>query len=119
MKNMKLEGTQTLPEVLLDFESGELSISGKSYPERPLDFYSELGVSLIEVQAKSLDITISLEYVNTSSSKCLINLLKDIQKRFPESKVTWMVEEDDEDTEELGKIFEESLDMPFQFFTMV
>ena len=111
----KIEGTNNSPFALFDFEKGELKIKGHSYPEHPIPFYEELTRNLSSFLTDSIKLTINLEYVNTASSKCLLHLLKEVQEKFPGSSILWIYEQDDEDLEDMGMIFEDSLDMPFEF----
>jgi hypothetical protein len=60
---------------------------------------------------------IKLEYINTSSSKQIFNLLKLIHENSTilDVNVQWYYEEGDEDTYELGKDIESEIRIPFEF----
>lgn len=61
-----------------------------------------------------LEIKIRLEYFNTSSSKCLMDLLKRIEKVVPKAEVHWYYEEEDEDMLEAGEDYNAIIDLPFR-----
>jgi len=60
-----------------------------------------------------------ISYLNSSSSKWLLHILKNLQDKFKGSKlitVNWYYDEDDDSILEAGEIFHELLDLPFNFF---
>lgn len=59
-----------------------------------------------------------MEYFNTSSSKCLYDILKEIKYLSDQGKevnVRWYYEQDDEDMMEAGEDYSDLLDLPFVF----
>ena len=62
----------------------------------------------------AVDVSIRLEYFNTSSSKCLMDLLKRVEQSAAEATVLWYYEEDDEDMLEAGEDYDAIIDMPFR-----
>jgi hypothetical protein len=67
----------------------------------------------------SLIITCEFEYINTSSSKALFNILKKAFDKINHVSVIWGYEEDDEDMFEQGKTYEEALGESFEFKVFV
>ena len=63
------------------------------------------------------EIKISLEYFNTSSSKCLLDILRKLEalKKSAKSTVTvsWYYEADDEDMMEAGQDYDSLVDLNF------
>lgn len=60
----------------------------------------------------------NLEYLNTSSSKYLLNMLKRFEKLNKNGKtveVKWNYESDDDDIKEAGEDFNLMIDVPFTF----
>jgi hypothetical protein len=61
---------------------------------------------------------IQLEYFNTSSSKCVLDILKKLQSinqsGRSKSKVYWYYEEDDEDMLEAGEDYQAIIKVPFE-----
>jgi hypothetical protein len=62
----------------------------------------------------AVEVSIRLEYFNTSSSKCLMDLLKRVEKMPAKSSVLWYYEEEDEDMLEAGEDYDAIIDMPFR-----
>lgn len=62
----------------------------------------------------SVDISIRLEYFNTSSSKCIMDLLKRVEKSSVNATVSWYYEEEDEDMLEAGEDYDAIIDLPFR-----
>ena len=66
----------------------------------------------------NLEVNIFLEYFNTGSSKCLLNLfLLIINKEISTIKYefNWFVEDGDEELMESGQIFEELIGIKFNY----
>lgn len=118
MENFFLEGSNKTPELKFDPESGRFSISGRSIPENSIEFYKPLFEWLdaySESPEDEVELDVKLEYFNTSSSKCLVEIfrkLEKLQEKGKEVKVNWYYEEDDEDMEESGEDFQEIIDVP-------
>lgn len=57
---------------------------------------------------------IKLEYFNTSSSKCLLDIFKKLETIGGKSQVEWYYENDDEDMLEAGEDYEAIVHVPFK-----
>ena len=57
---------------------------------------------------------VKLEYFNTSSSKCLMDLLKKIEQCSCAAVVYWYYEEEDEDMQEAGEDYAAIIQLPFK-----
>ncbi|MCB1192984.1 MAG: DUF1987 domain-containing protein [Leptospiraceae bacterium] len=119
MDKIHIEKTKVSPEVLLDFEGGRAEISGESYPENAMNFYKPVfeWIDSIMQAKKSIHFDFQLEYYNTSSSKCIIDILELLEKYHSEggkSSVKWYYQEDDDDMLESGEEFSEDLELPFE-----
>ena len=117
MKDLSLEGSAKTPTI--DFKSdGELLIKGRSIPENSIEFYKPLIDWISEYsdnpKGKTL-VNIQLEYFNTSSSKCILDVFKKLES-IGESEVSikWFYEEDDEDMLEAGEDYEAIIDLKFE-----
>ena len=66
----------------------------------------------------SVDFSIRLEYFNTSSSKCLMDLLKRIEKSPIEATILWYYEEEDEDMLEAGEDYSAIVNIPFKLIAV-
>ena len=117
MENLNLDGTAKTPTV--DFKSsGELLIKGRSIPENSIEFYKPLidWISVYsETPVESTDVNIQLEYFNTSSSKCILDVFKKLESLSDtEVKVKWYYEEDDEDMKEAGENYQRIVSVPIE-----
>lgn len=110
MDNLKILSTPSTPQI--DFNSsGQLSIKGKSLPEDPRKFYNPLFNWVDELSADQVQIDIMLDYVNTSSSKRIIELIKaiDTNNNVKKIKMNWFYESDDTDMLEFGEMIQRNL----------
>ncbi len=118
MNVLHLEGSAKTPAV--NFSDGALEISGKSIPENSIEFYQPLYNWLDQYgqqPGKSTTLTVRLEYFNTSSSKCLLDVFRKLEAIQKSGKgtvnVIWMYEEEDEDMMEAGEDYREIVGLPF------
>lgn len=120
MDNIKIEGTAKTPEVNFNKESGELRIQGRSIPENSIDFYKPIidWLDHYALQpAPETVVHVQLEYFNTSSSKCILDVFKKleaIKQSGKEIRVKWHYEEDDEDMLEAGEDYDAIIDIGFE-----
>lgn len=120
MDNLELEGGAKTPRVVLDATEGKVVLSGRCIPENAVDFYKPiyqwLDGYVAEPNTKTT-VEIRLEYFNTSSSKCLLDVFKKVEKLHNEEKsevtVNWYYETDDEDMLEAGEDYDIIISMPF------
>ena len=117
MENLDLIGSSKTPTVNFNATTGVLSLAGRSIPENSIEFYKPL-LSWIEEykssQAEQTTLQIKLEYFNTSSSKCLLDLFKKLESIGGKSTVEWFYENDDEDMLEAGEDYEAIVHIPFK-----
>jgi hypothetical protein len=124
METIKLEGTPKTPEVALDGNTGTLLISGRSIPENSVEFYAKVLTWLDTYSEKPCSKTIlnvKLEYFNTSSSKCLLDVFKRLEglkKNGNDVHIRWYYEEDDEDMLEAGEDYDSIIDLDFEMCLM-
>ncbi len=118
MDNLKLDGSAKTPAI--SFTPGKLELRGRSIPENSVEFYKPLN-DWIDTYGRnpSLETTVDvkLEYFNTSSSKCILDLFKKLEAihgKGTEVKVNWFFEMDDEDMEEAGEDYQAIISLPFQ-----
>lgn len=125
MEPISIEGTAKTPNVKFDFHSGILEIKGRSIPENSIEFYKPLVDWLDEYGNNAKDLTqvnIQLEYFNTSSSKCILDVFKKLEaihKGNHEVIINWFYEEDDEDMLEAGEDYESIIRVPFKMIEIV
>jgi hypothetical protein len=124
MESLSIEGTAKTPTVKFD-AGGLLEIKGRSIPENSIEFYKPM-VDWLDKYAKTpaqqTKVNVQLEYFNTSSSKCILDVFKkleSIHKSSNEVVINWYYEEDDEDMLEAGEDYESIIRIPFKMIEIV
>ncbi|MPQ47774.1 DUF1987 domain-containing protein [Marinifilum sp. N1E240] len=119
MNSLVIEGSPKTPTIKFDGSNGSFSIEGRSIPENSLDFYKPvmewLDTYVVEPQNETV-FTVKLEYFNTSSSKCILDVFKKLEtifKRGNKVSIKWHYEEDDEDMLEAGEDYQSIIKIPF------
>ena len=111
MQDLQLSATERTPEIKFSTSEKTLFISGESYPEDVSSFYGELiqiSESLSSSGLDSLDVTVSLIYMNSSSVKAFYRIFEGLDKAKKDGKsitLTWECQDDDDIIEELGEDF--------------
>lgn len=98
MENIyNLPKTSKTPEIFIDFDNKIITMKGRCIIEDAHTFF----VNLIERIKNIDDLTyiFDLEYINSSSLKHIISMLKDYLKLY---QVEWCYQEDDFDIQEKG-----------------
>ena len=125
MEAITFEGTAKTPTVKFDAANGVFEIKGRSIPENSIEFYKPLVDWLDEYAKGPRDLTqvnVQLEYFNTSSSKCILDVFKKLEtihKGQHEVIINWYYEEDDEDMLEAGEDYESIIRVPFKMIEIV
>lgn len=124
MTNLYIPRTMKTPDIFFDLELGNFEIKGRSIPENSVDFYSQVMHWLDEYEKspnEETKLAVKLEYFNTSSSKCLIDIFRRLEKLHNQStkvEVHWYYEEEDEDMKESGEDFRDLVKMPVLLFSL-
>ncbi len=120
METLTIEGTAKTPTIKFDSAAGVIEIKGRSIPENSIEFYKPLIDWLDKYSFKpqgNTVVNIQLEYFNTSSSKCILDVFKKLEaiNKSGNSKViiNWHYEEDDEDMSEAGEDYQAIINIPF------
>jgi SiaC family regulatory phosphoprotein len=110
---------EKFPIVTFNQNDGTLKLEGRSFPENPKLFYDDIAKKVEkELKTNFLKITIKLDYINSGSAKCILTLFEKLNI-ISNISITWISEEDDEDIIGLGKILQDSLNIPFVFIEKV
>lgn len=107
-----------------DPEGNLLTIEGRSIPENPELIYQPLKkwIAAYFVDSDTLNIKIVLEYINSGSSKHLLDVLKILKSYFLKGKtlmIRWLYEEDDESIFELGEHFRDTSGLPIEIEMLI
>ena len=101
MEPLRIDATNTTPEVLLNATEGIIAISGVSDEEDALGFYFPVIQWLDAYQQKPASettLTIQLKYFNTASAKALYEIVKrvaHVRNREHTATVHWYYDQDD------------------------
>jgi len=109
--------TRRTPRIVL--EPGRIFILGRSIPEHPGEFYRPVYdwiSNYAAVNGNKTTIELGFEYINTSSTKWIYNIIKLIagMKNLAKSvKILWYYDQGDDDMCELGIILKSLVECPF------
>ena len=118
MNNLFIPRTSKTPDIFFDADQGLLEIKGRSIPENSVAFYAPVMQWLNDYEespSPETQLVVRLEYFNTSSSKCLIDIFRKLEKlhrRENPVTVLWYYEVVDEDMKESGEDFRDLVSMP-------
>ncbi|HBX51585.1 MAG: nuclear pore complex subunit [Bacteroidetes bacterium RIFOXYA12_FULL_35_11] len=120
MESLLKKKTEKTPLVDFNIETGKFELSGRSIPEDSIGFYRPI-FSWLDEYVKTphvfTDVKINLEYFNTSSSKCLVDVFRKFEAIYKEGhkvQISWFYEIDNEDLLEIGEEYSSSLSVPFK-----
>lgn len=109
--------TKRTPRILL--EPGRIFILGRSIPENPGEFYRPVYDWInqyVQINGNQTTIELGFEYINTSSTKWIYNIIKQIagiENLSKNVKIIWYYDQGDEDMCELGFILRSLVNCPF------
>src|SRR5687767_1036366 len=98
MEILKIDAKYDTPKVILDKSNNVFEITGRSIPEDATEFYAPV-LKWIEDYSKSPNkntcFVFKLDYINTSSSRVIQNILLSL-KPIGGMKIEWLYKEDDQ-----------------------
>ena len=120
MDPLIIEESVKTPSITFNPITGVLELKGKSIPENSLEFYKPV-FEWLDAYSKSpaptTEVHIRLDYFNTSSSKCLLDIFRRLEPAnsggATSVKVHWFYESDDEDMMEAGDDYQALVKLPF------
>lgn len=118
METITIEESSKTPYIFMDPDKGQIEIKGRSIPENSIEFYKPLIEWLTEYSEqdmKTTQVKIQLEYFNTSSSKCILDIFKRLEVMYRKGwtvEILWYYDEDDEDMYESGEDYQSILTCP-------
>lgn len=103
MDILKIEKRIDSPMVIADGEKGYFEVTGKSLPEDAIEFYKPLEkyvLAYVSAPKPKTIINLKLEYLNTSSSKKLLDIVgyfEQLPAKGFEVELNWYHRDDDQD----------------------
>jgi hypothetical protein len=123
-KQLNIQGTQSTPEILADWEAGRLAMKGDSYPENTFDLYDQVigwvDRFLAETEAP-LRLELHLIYLNTSSIRAMIDILDLLETAHGRGRtvsVQWFYDYRNQRVAELAEEFKEDYTFPFEILPL-
>ena len=124
METLVIIESNLTPSISFDAEQGILDLKGRSIPENSLEFYQPVYEWLdayVENPNSKTVVNVQFDYFNTSSSKCILDILKRIDKieaKGHDVLIKWYYDESDEDMMEAGEDYSDLLDAPFELLAL-
>ena len=122
MLTLDIAQSASTPRVFFDHSGNIMRISGESYPENSFEFYGPViawvRTHLAELDELKLDINVS--YMNSSSTKCmldLLDLLEDAHQKGARIAIVWRYDKDNPRSLDLAEEFHEEVTLPFSIVT--
>lgn len=119
---LKIEPTSVTPFFQLDLKNRVMKFKGRSSPSDSRSFYYPILRKIEDLfrkkSAYSLTVNFAFEYFNTSSSKCLFDILKRLANyklNGADVIINWFYDEYDEDMREAGEDYEDVLGVKFNY----
>ncbi len=104
------------PEIIMDVDTGQCHIKGESYLEEPFKLYDSVLnwiQDFVQQQQKPLSIDVELTYINSTSSRAILDLFRGIASLVEEGKaihVKWGYPNGDDDFNEIKEEGEEFME---------
>jgi hypothetical protein len=116
---LNIQKTGSTPLISFDAARGVLSIQGESYPENSFDFYTPVLAWLSQALASlpALELQIQVSYMNSSSIKCMLDILDAMEEAHTAGKavtVRWLYDPENPRALELAEEFRSEVTLPFE-----
>ncbi|MEI7892772.1 MAG: DUF1987 domain-containing protein [Myxococcales bacterium] len=118
LQPLDIAQTRTTPRVVFAQETRTLIMQGESYPENSFQFFGRILAWTEDYLTRADGITLSVDipYMNSSSTKCMLDLLDrlaDAHVRGIPVRVVWTYDPKNPRALDLAKDFEEEVTLPF------
>lgn len=120
MNPINYNGTDDTPSIMLDDQTGNFELAGRSMPEDVASFYSPVLEWIDKYSLKPNEKTIfnfKLTYFNTASSKLILDILVKLEELHDNGNdvlIRWYYPDIDEDMKEAGEEYAEMIEVPFE-----
>lgn len=118
MNTLDIPQSSSTPLIRFDAAGRKVNISGESYPENSFGFYAPVIGWMKEYLSGSneLHLDIDVSYMNSSSTKCMLDLLdlmEDAHVRGVRVAIVWRYDRDNPRSLDLAEEFQEEVTLPF------
>jgi hypothetical protein len=119
MNNLTISAGKDTLAIMCDCATGLIEMTGISYPQDAADFFNPVFdwlESYINEITGQVTLNLYIDYLNTSSTKCLFDFIDRLEDYYKEGhivQVNWYHEPHDEDIKETGLEFQEDMELPF------
>ena len=111
------------PKIILDKDMNIFEFSGRSLPEDSEEFFRPIYNwidAYIQIPNEITKVIFRMDYFNTSSSKCILEILEkfeNVLETDKKIKVIWYYNNMDEDMLEAGQDYSKMVRLPFEFIS--
>ena len=122
MDNLVIAKTKDTFEINCNYSAGTVDLTGTSYPEDSVAFFDpvfdwiERYFDSAGAPAGSLTVNLRINYLNTSTTKCLLDLFDILEQHHlagTKVRINWFYKKNDRIILETGEEFKEDLELPF------
>ena len=120
MNALHIEGSQSTPRIVADWDQGRLTMQGDSYPENSFEFFGPV-IGWIEdylnESAAPFCLELRLIYMNTSSVKAMMDIFDMLEEAHGHGRqvsVNWYYDPRNERVIDLADEFREDCSFPFE-----
>jgi len=120
MKNYIVKATKYTPYIEFDIAKGNLKMEGDTYPENSYDTFKPLLDKIDEYftdPTKSLNVEINIEFLNTSSSKMMREIVSKLDEYYESGNkisLKWYYPDGDIDLQESWEMLLEDVQFPYE-----
>lgn len=119
MESIDIHQTSSTPRISFDATAKTLTVAGESYPENSFTFYAPVLAWLKQYlqQQDELTLDINVSYMNSSSTKCMLDMLDMLEEAYARSlkvAIVWRYDLENPRSFELAEEFCEEVTFPFE-----
>jgi len=120
---LHIEATKYSPSIHYHEDRAILEISGESHPENSFVFFKPV-FDWLRTELPGLErltLVLHIAYMNSSSTKCMLDVLDMLDERFitgADIRVRWYYDAGNERAADLAEEFQEDMSMPFEILPL-
>ncbi len=120
MESLDLPQTRTTPRVSFAPQTRTLTLQGESYPENSFQFFEPILAwvdGYLGERREAITIAVNMPYMNSSSTKCMLDLLDRFEDAWRHGQpvlMHWYYDPDNGRALELAEEFREEVSFPFE-----